>query len=133
MSASRADRLERLRALQGRRREMEEWRLAALERRAGELKAEAEAILESLGAHSPLSGLFLEAKAQRLRRKEAERAETLREAEAVRKSAREIAATEKRLERLGLQARMSENAEAESRSLADILDAHLASRRASLE
>lgn len=133
MSASRADRLERLRALQGRRREMEEWRLAALERRAGELKAEAEEILHSLGAHSPLAGLFLEAKAQRLRRKEAERADVLRQAEETRKAAREAAAVEKRLERLRTQARSVENAEAESRSLADLLDAHLASRRASLE
>ena len=133
MSASRAERLERLRAIQGRRREMEEWRLAALQRRAETLEAEALELLRSLGERSPLAGFFLEAKAQRLRRTEADRAAVLAEAEGVRARAREAASAEKRLERIGAQALRGERAEAESRSLAEILDAHLAASRASLE
>lgn len=133
MRGTRADRLERLQGLQKRLREIEEIKLADLTTKADALAAEAVALLESLGDHSPLTGLFLQAKADRLRRKEAERAAVLLQAQGVRKRLTQASASEKRLERVAVEARGRQRADDEARSLSEILDAYLSSRGASLE
>lgn len=133
MRGTRADRLERLQGLQKRLREIEEIKLADLDARADALAVEAVALLHSLGDHSPLTGLFLQAKADRLRRKEAERAALGLQADAVRKRLAAASASEKRVERIAVEARALQRTGDEARDLADILDAYLTSRSASLE
>ena len=133
MSGTRADRLERLQKLQKRKREMEEWRLAELERKAASLAAETEEILKSLGDQSLLNGLFLEAKANALRRKEGERAVVRAEAERAKVRLTEAGGVEKRLERIAGEARSEQTRTDESAALAEILDGFLISRSASLE
>lgn len=125
MSATRADRLERLRGLQKRMREIEEVRLADLVRRAEGLAEEARAILQSLGDQSLLHGLFLDAKAERLRRKEAERTAVLAQIETARERVSEAGRAHKRLERVAEEARGRQDLDDEARALAELLDAHL--------
>ncbi|MFD2236340.1 hypothetical protein [Aureimonas populi] len=136
MSATRAQRLERLLKVQEKRRAMEEWRLAELRRQDAALEREAHDILASLGEQSLLNGLFLEAKSSALKRKEAERVRLLAQEETVRARLLDAAATEKRLERLSGEARLAEDAAAEAARLSDTLDTYLSAARragASLE
>lgn len=133
MSGSRADRLERLKRVQEKRRAIEEWRLADLRRRDAALAAEAHEILDSLGETTGLSGLFLEAKASTLKHKEGERTRLVSQEAAVRERLREAQGMEKRLERLAGEARRGEDARAEAVNLSDTLEAYLAARGASLE
>jgi hypothetical protein len=133
MTLSRAERLERLTRVQKRRREVEEWRLAELRRREADLAGEARDILESLGDQSLLNGLFLEAKASSLRRKEAERGETAKAAEAVQGALFTAARVERQLAGVAREARAHEDAANEARELSEIVDAHLNRRLASLE
>jgi hypothetical protein len=130
---ARATRLQRLLAVQARKRQMEEWRLADLKREATALAANSVEILQSLGDQSLLQGLFLEAKASALRRNEVEivtnqtaqgkAADRLREAQGI----------EKRLERASEDAGVVA-ARAEERTALELaLDGYLTAARASFE
>lgn len=131
--AERAARLGRLLKVQGRKRQMEEWRLAALKRDAIALHETSAEILASLGEHCLLNGLFLEGRASALRRNEGliVRNRTAQDsAETELDAARTI---EKRVEREALAAAAIAARVKEQSDLLSALDDHLASRSASFE
>lgn len=129
----RAARLSRLLEVQGRKRQMQEWKLAALKREAVALHETSAEILASLGEHCLLNGLFLEGRASALRRNEGlivcnrtaqEGAETELEA------ARTI---EKRVEREAAAANEAAGRAKEQADLLSALDDYLTTRSASFE
>lgn len=129
----RAARLSRLLEVQARRRQVEEWRLAELQREARDLAGAGVAILQSLGDQSLLHGLFLDAKAAALKRNEAKAVVNRArqgEAEARLRAAHGV---EKRLERASGAAKAVEQRLAERDDLDEAIEAHLAAARTSLE
>lgn len=129
----RAVRLGRLLDVQGRKRQMEEWRLAALRREAVALAETSAEILASLGEQCVLNGLFLEGRASALRRNEGlivrnRSAQT--DAEAALEAARTI---EKRVEREASAAAELAGRVKEQSDLLSALDDHLTTRSASFE
>ena len=129
----RAVRLGRLLEVQGRKRQMEEWRLAALKREGVALHETSAEILASLGEQCLLNGLFLEGRASALRRNEGliVRNRTAQEAaEADLDAARSI---EKRLEREASAAGEIAARVKEQTDLLAALDDYLVTRSASFE
>lgn len=129
----RAVRLRRLLDVQGRKRQMEEWRLAALQREAIALHETSAEILASLGEQCVLNGLFLEGRASALRRNEGlivrnRSAQDISEADL--NAARAI---EKRLEREAAAAGEVAARVEEQSDLLTALDDYLVARSASFE
>ena len=130
---ARATRLERLRTVQARKRQMEEWRLADLKLEGIALAANSVEILQSLGDQSLLQGLFLEAKASALRRNEVDIvANHTAQGKAVDKL-RAAQGIERRLERASEEAGIVAGRVEERTALELALDEYLTSTRASLE
>lgn len=130
---SRAERLARVRDVQEKMRQLEEWRLGELVREETRLLENERELLETLGSQSLMHGLFLEGKAAALRRNDLALRET-REREAVaREKVQKAQATEKRIESAADKAGASERAEVERADLLLALEDHLAARAASFE
>lgn len=124
--ADRFERVRRVRLVQEKKRQMAEWELAEARKEEERLRLVEVELLETLGAQSLMQGLFLEGKAQALRRTAAEITAAERASAAVRERLDEAARTEKRLERAEREAGVLARAETESRSLAALLDDRLA-------
>ncbi|WP_168990422.1 hypothetical protein [Aureimonas flava] len=130
---SRAERLTRVRAVQEKMRQLEEWRLGELVREEARLVDNERELLETLGSQSLMHGLFLEGKAAALRRNDLTLRETREREAAARERVRKAQATEKRVERAAGKAEAAERAEAERAELLLALEDHLAARAASFE
>jgi NADH pyrophosphatase NudC (nudix superfamily) len=128
MSAGRADRLARVRAVLEQKRQLAEWNQARCRREEAERDALSVELLQTLGDQSLMQGLFLEAKANAIRRNDAELAAARIASEKATVAAREAGATQKRIERAEARARVDEAAAKERASLLDILDDHLAAQ-----
>ena len=129
----RSQRLERLVAVQARKRQVEEWRLAELKRDHIALSASSVEILQSLGDQSLLHGLFLEAKAATLRRNEVHIAANRALQAAAEGRLREVQSVEKRLERASGDAREAANRVGERAELELALEDYLTAANASFE
>jgi hypothetical protein len=130
---ARAIRLQRLLAVQARKRQMEEWQLAELKRTAATLEATSIEILQSLGDQSLLQGLFLEAKAATLRRNEVQISANRVEQGRTEQKVRDAQGIEKRLEQASEEA-SSDAARVEERVALELaLDDYLTAARASFE
>ncbi|GGE19753.1 hypothetical protein GCM10011390_43760 [Aureimonas endophytica] len=135
MSAERerANRLHRLLEVQARKRKLTEWRLAELAREGAELQATSAEILESLGTHSLLNGLFLEGRASALRRNEAKIVANRQSREETGRELVEAQRIEKRMARAVDDAETAALRREEREELELALDDYLAAGRASLE
>lgn len=129
----RSDRLQRLVAVQMRKRQLDEWRLADLKREAIALAASSADILQSLGDQSLLHGLFLDAKASTLRRNEVLVAGNRAAQVEAEKRLRDAQAIEKRLDRAAEDARETADRAAERASLDLALEDYLTAANASFE
>lgn len=129
----RARRLQRLLVVQGRKRQVEEWRLAELRREAIALAATSAEMLTSLGDQSLLHGLFLDAKASALKRNEVKIAANAVLQAKAEKLLRETQGFEKRLERASGDAREAASRVAEREGLDLALEDHLTALNASFE
>ena len=130
---ARAIRLQRLLAVQARKRQMEEWQLAELKRTAATLEATSIEILQSLGDQSLLQGLLLEAKAATLRRNEVQISANRVEQGRTEQKVRDAQGIEKRLEQASEEA-SSDAARVEERAALELaLDDYLTAARASFE
>ncbi|MBC8128983.1 MAG: hypothetical protein H7Y08_01525 [Rhizobiaceae bacterium] len=130
---ARAERLQRLVEVQGRKRQMEEWRLAELKREETALAASSVEILQSLGDQSLLHGLFLEAKAATLKRNEVRIATNRSAQEVASVKLRDSQSIEKRIGRASDDARVLADRVAEQQALDLALDDYLTSTAASFE
>ncbi|BDA85913.1 hypothetical protein Sa4125_34550 [Aureimonas sp. SA4125] len=130
---ARAGRLERLRSVQTRKRQVEEWRLAEMKREEIALAAHSVEILQSLGDQSLLQGLFLEAKATTLRRNEVKIASNRRVQVEAELSLREAQGVEKRLQRACDDARGLADQVSERANLDLALQDYLTAANASFE
>lgn len=128
MSASRADRLARVQAVLDQKRQLAEWNQAQCRRNEAEREALGADLLRTLGEQSLMQGLFLEAKANAIRRNEVELAEARLATQRAAEAAREAGATQKRVERAEQRARTQEASARERAELLDILDDHLAAQ-----
>jgi hypothetical protein len=127
----RAERLKRLLDVQGRRRKLAEWRLADLHREGEALAATSAEILESLGVHSLLNGLFLEGRASALRRNEAKIVANRAGAAEAERRLVEMRGMEKRMAKAAGEAEGVAQGREERDRLAEALDDYLAARAAS--
>ncbi len=129
----RSDRLARVLAVQERKRQLAEWALSELQREEARLVDTRAELLDTLGAQSLMSGLFLDAKVSALRRNDLAlgAVEQRRETAAERVRAESLA--EKRVERAAQAARAQDRAADEAAELLATLDDHLVARAASLE
>ncbi len=130
---SRAARLARVRDVQEKMRQLEEWRLGELVREETRLLETERELLETLGSQSLMQGLFLEGKAAALRRNDVVLRETQAKEALAREKVRQAQATEKRIERAAGKAEASERAATERSELLLALEDHLAARAASFE
>ncbi|WP_294644314.1 hypothetical protein [uncultured Aureimonas sp.] len=130
---SRAARLARVRDVQEKMRQLEEWRLGELVREETRLLKTERELLETLGSQSLMQGLFLEGKAAALRRNDVVLRETQAKEALAREKVRQAQATEKRIERAAGKAEASERAATERSELLLALEDHLAARAASFE
>ncbi|KQQ88232.1 hypothetical protein [Aureimonas sp. Leaf324] len=130
---SRAARLARVRDVQEKMRQLEEWRLGELVREETRLLENERELLETLGSQSLMQGLFLEGKAAALRRNDVVLRETQAKEALAREKVRQAQATEKRIERAAEKAEATERAATERSELLLALEDHLAARAASFE
>ncbi|MBB3935551.1 hypothetical protein [Aureimonas phyllosphaerae] len=130
---SRAARLARVRDVQEKMRQLEEWRLGELVREETRLRETERELLETLGSQSLMQGLFLEGKAAALRRNDVVLRETQAREAVAREKVQKAQATEKRLERAADKAEATERAATERSELLLALEDHLAARAASFE
>lgn len=129
----RAARLGRLLEVQGRKRQMGEWRLAALQREAVALHETSADILASLGEQCVLNGLFLEGRASALRRNEGLIVRNRTEQESAEAELNAARTIEKRLEREASAAGELAARAKEQSDLLSALDDYLVTRSASFE
>ncbi|WP_182084906.1 hypothetical protein [Aureimonas sp. ME7] len=127
------ERLARVRDVQEKMRQIEEWRLAELVREENRLVENERELLETLGSQSLMHGLFLDAKVSALRRNDMALRETRSREEEARRRVRDAHAAEKRVERAAERAQALEAADRERDELMSALEDHLAAKAASFE
>lgn len=126
--ATRPHRLKRLLRVQKQKRELEEWRLAALGRERSDIDRKEVEIVESLGAESILQGLFLDQKVRSLRRNDVDKVRNGKAQDAATVRLRTARQREKHVERALDDASLAEGNAAARSELEEVLDIFLPTR-----